>query len=200
MSSIDWNVIVKRFEEYDKKFYAVLAELREHRKILEEHRKILEEHRRLLEEHAKELLEHRKILERHEEILRGILEEMSSMRKRLNRIELELGALTESTYCRFVSEDLEKEIKALGKHVIRSERDVIINGIEVNLLIETEDEIYVVEVKVRPSIADVGALMAKCDVVRKVTVKKVVPLLAGAMIGKEVFAYANEKGVRVLKY
>ncbi len=177
--SIDWSFIVKRFEEYDKKFYSILAELREHRKILEEHRKILEEHGRTLGEHGR-------ILER--------------MLHRLDRIELTLGALSESTYCRFALEDLKEEIKGKGESIIRVKRRAVIEGAEVDLLVETDKRVYVIEVKSRPTIGDVGALMAKSEVISKKAKKEVVPILVGTMIGKEVMAYASGKGIVIKIY
>lgn len=37
-------------------------------------------------------------------------------------------------------------------------------GVEIDLLVTTDRAAYVVEVKVRPTINDVGALLAKADV------------------------------------
>ncbi len=58
--------ILRKLEEHDKKFEEMLAELREHRKILERHDKKLEGHDKKFEEIVAELKEHRRILEKHD--------------------------------------------------------------------------------------------------------------------------------------
>ncbi len=68
-------------------------------------------------------------------------------------------------------------------------------------MVTTDRAAYVVEVKVRPTINDVGALLAKADVVREKLGKPIVPILTGSYIGSEVEAYAKGKGgVRMYRY
>ena len=47
-----------------------------------------------------------------------------------------------------------EEIKGRGETVLRRERNVELDGVD--LLVETDRHVYVVEVKTRPKIADVG--------------------------------------------
>jgi hypothetical protein len=55
-------------------------------------------------------------------------------------------------------------------------------------------------VKTRPKIADVGALLAKCDVAQQKLGKPAIPVLTGVMIGREVETYARGKGVTIMKF
>ena len=120
--------------------------------------------------------------------------------RRFSRIEETLGALTEAVYTRYVWEDLSAELRASGEAVVRRIRNADFDGVEVDLLVETEKRVYVVEVKVRPRIDDVGALLAKAEVVGGQIGKPVVPVLAGSYVGREVESYAKGKGVLVFTY
>jgi predicted ATP-grasp superfamily ATP-dependent carboligase len=82
--------------------------------------------------------------------------------------------------------------------VLRRERNVDLDGVD--LLVETDRHVYVVEVKTRPKIADVGALLAKCDVAQQKLGKPAIPVLTGVMIGREVETYARGKGVTIMKF
>ena len=57
-----------------------------------------------------------------------------------------------------------------------------------------------VEVKIRPRVEDVGALLAKAEVVRNALGKEAVPVLTGAWIGDDVEKYARGMGVLVYSY
>jgi len=120
--------------------------------------------------------------------------------KRFSRIELELGASVESQYSRYVLEDLRDEVRARGETVEQRARNIDLDGVEIDLLLTTDKAAYVVEVKVRPTINDVGALLAKVDVVQRNLNKPTVPILTGSYIGGEVEAYAKGKGVRIYRY
>ena len=50
----------------------------------------------------------------------------------------------------------------------------------VNIIVEADRRVYVVEIKIRPRIEDVGALLAKAEVVKGVLGKEAVPVLTGA--------------------
>ncbi|MEM1599076.1 hypothetical protein [Pyrobaculum sp.] len=119
---------------------------------------------------------------------------------RFSRLVEGLGALTEAVYTRYVWEDLGEVIQAPGERVVRRVRSADFDGVEVDLLVETEGRVYVVEVKVRPRIDDVGALLAKAEVVGRMLGKPAVPVLVGSYIGREVEAYARGKGVLVYVY
>ena len=121
-------------------------------------------------------------------------------KKRFARIEAVLAASVEAQFSRYVWEDILAEVKASGESVLKRVRNADFDGVDVDFYIETEKRAFVVEVKVRPRIEDVGALLAKADVVREKTGKEVVPVLTGAYIGKEVEAYARGRGVVVYKY
>jgi Holliday junction resolvase-like predicted endonuclease len=118
--------------------------------------------------------------------------------KRFARIETSLGAIAEAQFSRYVWEELREEIKGRGEAVLRRERNVDLDGVD--LLVETDRHVYVVEVKTRPKIADVGALLAKCDVAQQKLGKPAIPVLTGVMIGREVETYARGKGVRIMKF
>ncbi|MEM0484547.1 MAG: hypothetical protein QW434_07635 [Pyrobaculum sp.] len=120
--------------------------------------------------------------------------------RRFSRLKEGLGALTEAVYMRYVWEDLGEVIRASGERVVRRVRNADFDGVEVDLLIETEGRVYVVEVKARPRIDDVGALLAKAEVVGRKLGKPVASVLAGSYIGREVEAYARGKGVLVYVY
>ncbi len=74
--------------------------------------------------------------------------------KRFARIETILGAIAEAQFSRYVWEELREEIEGRGEAVLRRERNVDLDGVD--LLVETDRHVYVVEVKTRPKIADVG--------------------------------------------
>ena len=118
--------------------------------------------------------------------------------KRFARIETTLGAIAEAQFSRYVWEELREEIRGRGEAVLRRERNVDLDGVD--LLVETDRHVYVVEVKTRPKIADVGALLAKCDVAQQKLGKPAIPVLTGVMIGREVETYARGKGVTIMKF
>lgn len=118
--------------------------------------------------------------------------------KRFARIETSLGAVAEAQFSRYVWEELREEIRGRGEAVLRRERNVDLDGVD--LLVETDRNVYVVEVKTRPKIADVGALLARCDVAQQKLGKPAIPVLTGVFIGREVETYARGKGVRIMKF
>lgn len=95
---------------------------------------------------------------------------------------------------------MREELKVSGESVLEKSRNVIIDGVEVDMLIVTDRRVFVVKVKVKPDIGDVGALLAKAEVVSLKLGKPVVPVLAGALIGGDVRGYAEGKGVKVYSY
>ncbi len=208
--------------EYGRRLEAVEKQLVEHSRVLAEHSRQLraiweklEEHEKRLERIEEKLREHDERLEaierevkKHSEKLTFIEEKLvehdgrlNELNRRVAHVEMIVGALAESMYSRFVWEELSAEIRARGERVEARRRNARINGEDVDLLVVTDRSVYVVEVKVKPKISDVGALLAKIEVVgRRYPGRRVVPVLAGAMIGVEVEEYARQKGVIVYAY
>jgi len=84
---------------------------------------------------------------------------------------------------------------------VERKRNAHIDGEDVDLLVVTDRAVYVVEVKIKPRLRDVGGLLVKADVVaRQYPGKRVIPVLAGALIGRDVEEYAVRKGVKVYAY
>jgi hypothetical protein len=127
-------------------------------------------------------------------------ERWEAANKRFARIEATLGAIAEAQFSRYVWEELRDEIKGRGEAVLKRGRNMDLDGVDIDLLVETDRCIYVVEVKTRTKIADVGALLAKCDVAQQKLGKPAIPVLTGVMIGREVETYARGKGVRIVKF
>ncbi len=190
-----------KLEEHDRKFNEILEELKTHRKKLEEHDRkfnaIQEEIKKIwikLEEHD------RKFNEILEEIKR-IWEKLGEHGSKLTRIELEVGVLSESFYCKAVWDDLREEITARGEKIVYRKRNARIDNVDIDLLVETDKRIYLIEVKVRPKHKHIGDLLVKADIAKKkYPGKEVVLILAGAMIGREIEEYAKEKNILVYNY
>jgi aspartokinase len=168
----------------------VLSELKKLREdfllFMREQEKRWEEAYRRFEALEKKLLEHDVRLNR--------------LEKRASRVELELGALTEITLTRYAWEDLREEIKSRGEEITARRRNIIIDKHEVDLLVETNKSVYVVEVKVKPRTRDIRELLAKVKAVEEKYKKPVIPVLAGTLLGNDVLALAESKGIRVLSY
>jgi len=236
--------ILQKLEEHDRKFNEILAELREHRKILEQHSKRLEEHDRKfneiierldrhemeikriwekLEEHDRkfneilaELREHRKKLEehdrrfdeiierldRHERILEKHTEILRRHSQMLGALGNDIGALTEATLSMFVRNDIVDELKLKGAEIVEIERMYKVNDYEVDLYIETIDEIIVVEVKTRPSIGDVERLCRIRDYLLEKKGKRIRPILVSlrAKTTLDIVKRAKEDNVKLIVY
>ncbi|OYT56887.1 MAG: hypothetical protein B6U76_02515 [Desulfurococcales archaeon ex4484_217_2] len=158
-------------------------------------------------------------LDRHEQELRRLREDMNKLRedmiegfrrhdkmfmeisRRLGSVELELGALNESFYCKALWDDLKDELKEKGEKIVLKRRNARVNGEDIDMLVVTDRKVYVVEAKVKPKHEDVGRLLAKADVVKKhYKDKEVVAILTGTIIGREIEEYAKEKKVKVYSY
>ncbi len=121
--------------------------------------------------------------------------------KRLSRIELELGALNESFYCKALLDDLREEFRERGEKIVSKKRNARIDNVDIDLLIVTDKRVYVVEAKVKPKHEDIGALLVKADLVKKhYRDREIMPILAGALISREVENYAVEKNIKVYSY
>jgi len=197
--------LLLRLLEEDEEFRLAVAGLVGLREILEElrwlRRKSLE-HDRRFEAIERKLFEHDKRLEAIEEKLSGHDRRLGEISRRLSNVEVGLGALTESFYARMVLEDLREEVREAGERILYRQRNARLDGEDIDLLLATDRTVYVVEVKLKPRIGDVGALLAKAELAAKhYPGRQIVPVLAGAMIGAEVAAYAaRKKEVRVYTY
>ena len=165
-------------------------------------------------------------LDRHEQELRKLREDMNKLREDMNKlredmiegfrrhdkmfmelsrglgsVELELGALNESFYCKALWDDLKDELREKGEKIVLKRRNARVNGEDIDMLIVTDKKVYVVEAKVKPKHEDVGRLIAKADVVKKhYKDKEIVAILTGTIIGREVEEYAKGKNVKVYNY
>jgi len=177
----------KRFEEINRRFEDINKRFEEVNRRFEEINKRFEDINRRFEE-----------VNKHFEVIENVLLDHG---RRLNRIELELGALNEVLYCRVLWEDLGEEISRKGEKIELRRRNVRIDDEDIDLLIITDKSVYVVEVKVKPKHEDVGRILAKSDVVAKhYKDKEIIPVLAGTMIGKEIEEYAQQKNVKIYNY
>ena len=85
---LGYDTILRRLEEHDRKFNAILERLDKHTSILEEHTAILQEHTKRLEEHDRkfnaileELSVHRAKLEEHDKKFNEVVIELRDLRK-----------------------------------------------------------------------------------------------------------------------
>ena len=181
------------------------------KKFLEDYERRWKENERRWEENEKRWEEEQKRWEAWYETWKRFLEEnerrweenwkrWEDANRRFSRIEETLGAMAESQYSRYVWDDLKEEIKVRGEAVIRRVRNAKVDNVDVDLLVETDRRVYIVEVKIRPRIEDVGALLAKADVVKAALGKETVPILTGTWIGDDVEKYARGKGVLIYSY
>ena len=203
-----FEVIERKLLEHDKRFEAIEKKLLEHDKRFEEFNKRFEAIERKLLEHDRRFEAIERRLEEHDRKFNQILEEIkkiweaiAELNRRLSRVEDAVGALAESTYAKFTLDALVSECGVSNERIISWHRNIEVDGEEINLLLVTERRVFVVEVKVRPRHADVGALLSKAEIVsRRYPDKKVVAVLTGTRIGMEVASYAVGKGVRVLSW
>jgi len=216
-----WEEQAKRWEESNKKWEEQAKRWEENNKRWEENNKRWEENNRRWEEEAKrweennkrweeaykrfeaierKLLEHDKRFEAIEKTLLNHTLVLEDLVKRVSRLELEVGALSEITLTRYVWDDLRGEFKLRGEEVVERVRNARVNGYEVDLLVETNKNIYIVEVKIKPTRKHVDSLLRKSKATMERYGKPVVPILAGTMIGNDVEEYAESKDVKVYKY
>jgi hypothetical protein len=122
---------------------------------------------------------------------------LRNLEKRASGLELEVGTLSEITLTRYVWEDLREELRLRGEEVVARTRNARVNGYEVDLLVETNKNVYIVEVKVKPTRKHVDSLLKKAKVVQERYGKPVISILAGAMIGNDVEKYAESKDIKI---
>jgi hypothetical protein len=122
------------------------------------------------------------------------------LNRRVSTLEDNLGSLTEATLSRYVWEDLREEVGARGEVVLARRRNARVDGLDVDLLVETDRAVYVVEVKTKPGKRDVDAVARKAEAARGAYGKPAVAILAGVRIGDDIEKYAKGKGVLVYRY
>jgi len=178
--------------------------LNELRKLREDFHYFMKEQEKRWEENWRRWEENNKRWEeayrRFEVIEKTLLEHsilLRNLEKRVSRLELEVGALSEITLTRYVWEDLREELRLRGEEVIARARNARVDGYEVDLLVESNKNVYIVEVKVKPTRKHVDSLLKKAKVVQERYGKPVVSILAGAMIGNNVEKYAESKGIKI---
>ena len=187
--------------EQDKRLETIGKKLLEHDKRFEVIERKLLEHDKRFEAIEKKLLEHDEKFRAIMEEIRRIWEEIADIKRRLSHVEDNLGALSESVYAKFFLDMVVYEASATGDRIERWERNARIDDADIDLLITTRRRVYVVEVKVKPRHQDVGALLAKAELVaRHYRGREVVPVLSGTRIGREVAEYAASKGVMVVQW
>jgi len=172
----------------------------ENNKRWEENNRRWEESNKRWEENWRRWEENVKRWEENSRRWKEAYKRFEAIERRLSRVELSLGALTEVTLTRYVWEDLKEEIRFKGEEVITRLRSVIVDGFEVDMIVETNKNVYVVEVKVKPTIDDLRDLMKKVEVVRRRYGKQVIPILAGTLIGEDIKVLAKSEGVEVYTY
>ncbi|MEM1898137.1 MAG: hypothetical protein QXD36_03490 [Sulfolobales archaeon] len=193
--------IESRVEEYSKILSEHSRRLEELSKRIEELMKRVEEYSKILSEHSRRLEELSKTLSEVVLTLREHEVKIDELGRKVSNLEITIGALTESTYARYFYEDLERSLSLRGERVVRRVRNARIDETDVDLLVETDRIIYVVEIKIKPKHEDIGVLIAKLDLIKKFQPEReVVGVLAGTLVGKEIEAYAREKGVLVYRY
>ncbi|MFN4046355.1 MAG: hypothetical protein ACK4H7_03340 [Acidilobaceae archaeon] len=197
------NIILRLLKE-DEEFRLAVAGLLGLNTILEELKKLREDFNRFAkiqeERWEKEEEGWRESEKRFNEFVKAQEERWEEAFEMFSRLELLVGAMAGSMYANYLWDDLREEFKVSGESVLEKGRRVIVDNVEVDMLIVTDRNIYVIEVKVKPDIGDVGALLARAEFVSAKYGKPVVPVLAGALIGGDVRGYAESKGVKVYSY
>ncbi len=157
---------------------------------------VLEAYLKKLESDIKEL---KTYVEKMATRIEDLSEKSAEQNRRLSHLELGIGALSEALLSRIFVEDLESQ----GYKIARKYRNYKVDNEDIDLLIIAEkdgkEEHFLVEVKVKPTHSDVGAILAKAELYAIRTGIKPKPVLAGVWIGIEVESYAISKDVLVLR-
>jgi hypothetical protein len=194
---LGYSEILKRLDRHEEEMRRVWESIE---KLREDFLTFVKEQEKRWEENNKRWEENNRRWEENSRRWEEAYKRFEAIERRLSRVELSLGALTEVTLTRYVWEDLKEEIRFKGEEVITRLRSVIIDGFEVDMIVETNKNVYVVEVKVKPTIDDLRDLMKKVEVVRRRYEKQVIPILAGTLIGEDIKVLAKSEGVEVYTY
>jgi DNA repair exonuclease SbcCD ATPase subunit len=195
-----WEENWRRWEENSKRWEENWRRWEENNKRWEENNKRWEEAYKRFEAIERKLLEHDKRFEVIEKILLEHSMRLDNIEKRVSRVELELGALSEVTLTRYIWEDLREELRSRGENVIFRRRNLRINGYDIDLFVESDKNIYIVEVKIKPSKKHVNKLLKMAKIVEERFKKPAILILTGAMIGDDVERYAENKNVKIYRY
>ncbi len=194
----------QRLEERQQRLEERFAKLEERQQKLEERFAKLEERQQKLEERFAKLEERFARLEERQQKLeerqQRLEEELVRVRRLAELNRRDIGALTEATLSRWVWEDLRDELVERGETVVSRRRNARVDNVDIDLLVETSKRIYVVEVKIQPNHHDINELVVKARKVMELRGKEAVPVLASVWIGDETARYAEEKGVKVIRY
>ena len=182
--------------EEDREFRYAMMGLLGFKEVLDRITKLEEGHREILERIAK--IEERQ--QKLEERVLMVEEELVRLRKLWEASRRDIGALTEVLYTRVAWEYLRDELGERGERVLRKRRNAVIEGVEIDLLVETDKALYAVEVKVQPNHRDVREVASKAEELKSKLGKEVVPVLAGTWVGSELRQLAERYGVRIVEY
>ena len=153
----------------------------------------------LYERLAGEVGDLRALYERLAGSVEGLERQYSDLNRRVAGLEVTVGGLAEAVLSRVVLD----ELRAAGYRVKGATRNYRLDGEDIDLLVVAErdgvEEHFIVEVKVKPSHSDVGALLAKADLYALRAGVRPRPVLAGVWVGGEVEAYARSRGAVVFK-
>ena len=195
-----WEENWRRWEENSKRWEENWRRWEENNKRWEENNKRWEEAYKRFEAIERKLLEHDKRFEVIEKILLEHSMRLDNIEKRVSRVELELGALSEVTLTRYIWEDLREELRSRGENVIFRRRNLRINGYDIDLFVESDKNIYIVEVKIKPSKKHDNKLLKMAKIVEERFKKPAILILTGAMIGDDVEKYAENINVKIYRY
>ncbi|NPA22901.1 MAG: hypothetical protein GXO23_01195, partial [Crenarchaeota archaeon] len=193
--------IERKLSDHDERLKRIEEKLKEHDERFNRIEKKLSEHDERFRRIEEKLSEHDERLSRIERKLEEHDKRFDKIEKRLGRVELELGALAESFYTKALLDDLKENIRERGEKILMKRRNYRIDNKEVDLLLETDRSVYVIEVKIKPKIEDIGRLLSKVELVSKrFAGKKIIPILVGALVGEDVEEQAKLKGIEVYLY
>lgn len=193
--------IEKKLSEHDERLKRIEEKLKEHDEKFNRIEEKLSEHDEKFRRIEEKLSEHDERLSKIERKLEEHDKRFDKIEKRLGRVELELGALAESFYTKTLLDDLKENIRERGEKILMKRRNYRIDNQEIDLLLETDRSVYVVEVKIKPKVEDIGRLLSKVELVSKrFAGKNIIPILVGALVGKDVEEQAKLKGIEVYLY
>ncbi len=126
-------------------------------------------------------------------------ERQAEQNRRISRMELTVGGLAEALLSRVVVEELASQ----GYVIKARQRNFRVDNEDIDLVVTAEregrEEHFIVEIKIKPTHSDVGALVAKSDLYSVKVGVQARPILASVWVGREVEAYAKSKNVLVIK-